>query len=400
MTELVNAANLAPTPLAMLLGTIAKEQKTAPQPASSPLTAYRGVLTPLLLDAKEREMEALVRGAAVHDLGWMRRVAVRGADRFRWLNGMVSNTVTGLDANSGAWNLVMNAAGRIQGELYVWREGAGIDTDALELEIAADQVDKLLAHFDRFIIMDDVQLTQLAAGVAGEPGGVTAVGLIGPMSDSLLERVGLPTLPEPLTSGRAEWRGRAVRLLRSYGVLAPRYELWVKTEVLQALWTALREAGATPVAAASLESLRIAEGVPAYGTDMVERDLPQETSQTRALHFNKGCYLGQEIVERIRTRGNVHRHLLHLELDGPLPATGTEVKYRKAAGEEAVAGAITSATEVRLEGSARLFALAMISAEAEAHTPQFTYIVNGIAGTGRILTSPPRLDLDPGQALA
>ena len=44
---------------------------------------------------------------------------------------------------------------------------------------------------------------------------------------------------------------------------------------------------------------------------MVERDLPQETSQTRALHFNKGCYLGQEIVERIRSRGNVHRHLRH-----------------------------------------------------------------------------------------
>jgi folate-binding protein YgfZ len=58
---------------------------------------------------------------------------------------------------------------------------------------------------------------------------------------------------------------------------------------------------------------------------MVERDLPQETSQMRALHFAKGCYLGQEIVERIRSRGNVHRHLRPLELAGPVPASGAEL---------------------------------------------------------------------------
>ena len=89
---------------------------------------------------------------------------------------------------------------------------------------------------------------------------------------------------------------------------------------LEKLWTALRTAGAIPVGAASLEAFRIAEGIPAYGVDIVERDLPQETSQMRALHFNKGCYLGQEIVERIRSRGNVHRHLRPLELSGPVPA--------------------------------------------------------------------------------
>ena len=71
----------------------------------------------------------------------------------------------------------------------------------------------------------------------------------------------------------------------------------------------LRTAGATQVGCAALEKLRIAEGIPTYGVDFVERDLPQETSQLRALSFNKGCYLGQEIVERIRSRGNVHRHL-------------------------------------------------------------------------------------------
>jgi folate-binding protein YgfZ len=57
----------------------------------------------------------------------------------------------------------------------------------------------------------------------------------------------------------------------------------------------------------ALEMQRIVTGVPLYGVDIRERDLPQETEQMRALNFNKGCYVGQEIVERIRSRGNVHR---------------------------------------------------------------------------------------------
>ena len=107
-------------------------------------------------------------------------------------------------------------------------------------------------------------------------------------------------------------------------------------------------------AAASLEAFRIAEGIPAYGVDIAERDLPQETSQMRALHFSKGCYLGQEIVERIRSRGNVHRHLRPLELSGPLPAAGAELSFEDAAGKTAEAGQITSAAELPLAAGKRV----------------------------------------------
>ena len=139
---------------------------------------------------------------------------------------------------------------------------------------------------------------------------------------SVLARLGLPAPAEPLTSARAgvEWPG--LRVARGYGVLAPHYELWVRAAEIPALWKALVEAGAAPVGADSLEAFRIAEGIPAYGIDIAERDLPQETSQMRALSFNKGCYLGQEIVERIRSRGSVHRHLRPLELFGAVPAPG------------------------------------------------------------------------------
>ncbi len=91
---------------------------------------------------------------------------------------------------------------------------------------------------------------------------------------------------------------------------------------------------ATAVGAESLEILRIAEGIPAYGIDIQSRDLAQETAQDRALSFTKGCYLGQEIVERIRSRGQVHRHLRAVELtpegSGELPAIGAECASRAA----------------------------------------------------------------------
>jgi folate-binding protein YgfZ len=388
-TELAATSTPSATPLAGLLAGMSASAGQAQEPAD-----YRGVLTPLQLDAPERETEALAEGAAVHDLGWMRRVAVRGEDSFRWLSGMVTNTVIDLDPGAGAWNLVLNAQGRIQGDLWVWRGG-----DDLELEIAAGQYDKLLAHLNRFIIMDDVELIPLDPSPEQE----TALGLSGRQADSILARVGLPTLDQPLTQLRAEWNGIELRLRRSYGVLGLHYELFAPAAALAPLWKALREAGATPAGTASLDAFRIAEAIPAYGIDIAERDLPQETSQTRALSFNKGCYLGQEIVERIRSRGSVHRHLRHLELTGPPPAAGTELfvlsdphsQSVASAASSKAAGQITSAAELPLSSGHRVFALAMIRAEAEVGGHPFTYAAGSASGTARILAVPPALNPEP-----
>jgi folate-binding protein YgfZ len=78
--------------------------------------------------------------------------------------------------------------------------------------------------------------------------------------------------------------------------------------------------GATQIAPETLEAFRIYEGRPKFGVDIRDKELPQETNQPHALHFNKGCYLGQEIVERIRSRGQVHRLLTRFTLEGDFPA--------------------------------------------------------------------------------
>jgi folate-binding protein YgfZ len=368
MTETATPPATLPTPLAELL------LAAAPGGVQPELAAYCGSLALNRLDAAEAETAALAFGTAVHDLGWLRRVAVRGEDRFRWLSGMVTNTVNDLAPNAGAWNLVLNAQGRILGDLHVWREG-----EELSLVIAADQHDKLLAHFDRFIIMDDVELL---------PESDAALGLAGPLAAELLERLGLPALPEPMTSLRAEWNGQPLRIVRAYGVLVPHYELWTQADQISALWKALVEAGATPVGADALEAFRIAEGFPAYGIDIAERDLPQETSQLRTLSFSKGCYQGQEIVERIRSRGSVHRHLRPLELFGPVPAAGSELTLEGGA----AAGQITSAAELPLAAGVRVFALGMIRGEAELRNQSFTYQAGEATGAARILAAPPKLE--------
>jgi folate-binding protein YgfZ len=190
-----------------------------------------------------------------------------------------------------------------------------------------------------------------------------------------------------MTSTRVEWNGMDLRIARLFGNLAEHFALRAPEAQIGKLWMYLRTAGSTPVGSASLEAFRIAEGIPAYGVDMAERDLPQETSQLRALHFNKGCYLGQEIVERIRSRGNVHKHLRQLELEGRVPPIGTELISE----DGTIAGQIRSAAELPFDSGRRVFALGMMRAEAEVGDPCFTYTAGSATGTGRILAAPPSL---------
>jgi folate-binding protein YgfZ len=136
----------------------------------------------------------------------------------------------------------------------------------------------------------------------------------------LLRHLGLP-VPAPLHLARED----EILVLGAYSPTVPRFELWAIPEVTAPMEVSLLIAGAAAVDFAAVEALRILEGTPLFGADIRDRDLPQETGQDRALHFSKGCYLGQEIVERIRSRGAVHRLFTSFSLEdlartpGPIP---------------------------------------------------------------------------------
>lgn len=287
--------------------------------------------------------------ATLEETAWIR---VSGSDRVRWLNGMATNSVQDLASGAGAYNFFLNAQGRIQADGIIFAL-----PDELLIETNRRQVATLIPYLDHYIIMDDVEL----ADISNTRHGLT---LIGPEASSLLARIDLSTdsLNE-LEMRVYPWQSTTVTLLRAHGPVVPRYELWTgQEEDAHALRQTLESVGAIPCDSAVLEWLRILEGTPLYGTDIRDRDLPQETNQTRALHFNKGCYLGQEIVERIRSRGNVHRTFSAFRLEGTLPQAGAILE---SAGKQA--GELTSVTALPLSkaGESNLqFALGYVRREA------------------------------------
>ena len=312
-----------PTPLAEAL-------KTMP---SSPLLQYRGAESMARFSNATDELAALLNAVGVYDLGWRRLIRCTGEDRVRWLNGMVTNFVGNLDENAGCYAFVLNAQGRIQGDLDMYRR-----PDFIWLETDASQVTALTAFLDHYIIMDDVTLESLPQW--------TALGIAGPRAAASLTEAGLPVPSSPLHVSETTWQGHPVVVIAAHSPLVPRYEIWMERESVLPLWNALQAAGALPCGVDAIESLRILEGTPAYSIDITAKDLPQETNQMRALHFNKGCYLGQEIVERIHSRGNVHRTFTGFVLADDSPTPGTPLLA-----EGKPVGEITSVARVVLPGA-------------------------------------------------
>src|SRR5579884_260534 len=276
---------------------------------------YCGAATAANFGDVAAEFQALRSGCGIADAGWRARFVITGADRVRWLNGMVTNNIRDLQPGAGVYCFVLNAQGRIQGDLYCWNRG-----DYLLAATDAEQAVHLYELLERFIVMDDVQLSDVSAQL-------TSVAVMGPAAAEVLGRAGMnPADLAPLQFRDRSWNGIDVTLAQLDGVGVPEYEIWVAAEDCALLWDALIAAGARAVGAEAYELMRIQSGRPRIGADIRERDLPQATGQQRALNFAKGCYLGQEIVERIRSRGQVHRRLTGFVVQGARPQPGMKLK--------------------------------------------------------------------------
>jgi folate-binding protein YgfZ len=294
------------------------------------------------------EFYALLSGCGVYDLGWRAKIALTGADRVRWLNGMISNNVRDLATGQGVYAFLLNAQGRIQADLYAFQRG-----HSLLVDTERSQREKVLQLLDHYIIADDVEVKDVSDQL-------TALGLTGPGSRNVLERAGI-LVPELgyLQFADTMWNNVSVTVLHSGEEAKDSWQVWIASEQVRALWDALAKAGARPSGTSALNLFRISRGIPQFGQDIRERDLPQETGQMRALNFNKGCYLGQEIVERIRSRGAVHRQFGAFAVVGPLPPPGTKIY---ADGKEM--GEVTSSATLPLKTGDRAVALGYLRREA------------------------------------
>jgi folate-binding protein YgfZ len=301
------------------------------------------------------EFQALLSGCGVYDRSARAKITLTGGDRVRWLNGMVTNNIRDLAPGRGAYAFLLNPQGHILADLYAYNRG-----DSLMIDADQSQLEKLLSTFDHYIIMDDVE-------VANVSDKLTALGIAGPRVREVLRAAGFEISElEPLQFVDVPWQNVAVSVVRGDNPSVESYELWLSPDQVTVLRDALTKAGAAPVGTAALELLRIAAGIPRYGQDIRERDLPQETEQERALHFSKGCYIGQEIVERIRSRGNVHRKFTGFEIQGELPALVSKIQS-----DGRDIGEITSVASLPLAGGERAVALGYMRREVAAPGKQF-----------------------------
>jgi folate-binding protein YgfZ len=307
---------------------------------------YNGVETVRNFGSPADELRALRTSCGVFALPWRRQVQVTGKDRVRWLHNMVTNNVRDLALNRGNYNFVLNAQGRILGDLYIFNRG-----ESLLLETDAGQAETLMTTLKRFIIMDKVELA---------PAGpdLTALGVCGPQAEKILAAIGFDLSGMgPLEIRELSADGAALTVISGPEKKPGWFTLWVSSASAQNLWQKLIAAGAQPAGAEALEMWRVLHGIPNYGQDIRDRDLPQETSQADALNFTKGCYIGQEIVERIRSRGHVHRQFRGFEFPGEPPSLENPEADRRSAAE------ITSVVRIPTESGERNIGLGYVRQE-------------------------------------
>jgi folate-binding protein YgfZ len=276
------------------------------------------------------EFTALRSTAGVFHAASRAKIRLTGSDRVRWLNGMITNNIRDLAPGHGVYSFLLNPQGHILGDLYAYHCG-----DSLLVDTDQAQRAKILATFDHYIIMDDVEVADITASL-------TTIGLVGPSSTQVLATAGV-TVPnlQPLQFTELSLSDGAFTLIRGPRTDYPSFEIWLAPERAERAINLLKASGASLVGSQAVELYRVARGLPRYAQDIRERDLPQETEQSQALNFNKGCYVGQEIVERIRSRGNVHRKFVGFRTSTPPPAPGAKIQ---AQGKEV--GEVTSAATI------------------------------------------------------
>jgi hypothetical protein len=308
------------------------------------------------------EYLAATTGVAVFDVSDRRQIELAGKDCRAFLHSFCTNDIKRLRSGSGCEAFITNVKGRILAHTFVFATDA-----SLWLEAGPGDDAPLVAHFERYLINADVQVSARTAQY-GE------LLLSGPGSSELLARVCLGTRTLETfehTMGQHADRPLAIRRVDLLGPCG--YLLSIDRSVLVELRTGLLQAGARPCGAEAFHAARIEAGFPLHGLDLSADNLAQEAGRTeRAISFTKGCYLGQEPISRIDAVGHINRQLCRVRIDcDVLPDPGTAVM----SAEGDPIGAITSAA--RIPGASHSVALACLRTSDAQPDAQVMLLVNG-----------------------
>jgi folate-binding protein YgfZ len=266
----------------------------------------------------EAEYRAARQAVALHDATYREALRITGEDRVSFLHGMVTQEVKGLAAGAATYAAMITVKGAMVADARLLRREADLLLD-LEPGMGA----KVQEFLGKFLISEDAELHE----ATGELG---VLRLLGPRTAELLGAVaGGPFAPLPPDATRTfTLAGQEVLVVGRPGQEG--VDLLVPRGGLEAVWKALVAAGGAfglkPLGWRAHEMLRVEAGVPRYGQDMVDTTIPLEANLTSAISYNKGCYIGQEVIARATFRGHMNRKLAGLLLGSTEAAPGTELK--------------------------------------------------------------------------
>jgi folate-binding protein YgfZ len=304
--------------------------------------------------------------AAWLDLSGRGKIRLTGEDRARLLHAMTTNQVEGLKPGEGCYAFFLSAQGRILADANVLclEDHFLLDTEH-EMRI------KVYEHLDRYIIADDVSLEDQTSQIA-------TIAIEGPRAAAGLAELGAPQPAQPYSI--ESWKFGSVARIDTTG--RGGFFLLIPIENKDALTAQLTKGGFPAATAEDARTVRIESGRPRYGEEITERYLVQETGQLQAVSFGKGCYLGQEIVERVRSRAQIHRVLRRLEIDtDDPPASGTKLKSGDAEAAEiasAVSSAVVCAPGTVFTGASFTGVTPMFTVAVSVTPPAVTVSVNPV----------------------
>ena len=308
---------------------------------------FAAVDLPAHFSDPQSEWSAVRQRCGLLDARFRALLRMTGADRVTFLQGMVSNDVATLHVGEGTYAALLTQQGKVVSDLRIY-----VLADELWLDVPAGRAEAVRAALERFIIADDVEFI-------ADDAWMPLVVIEGPHAARVLLAVAGESMEgaAPYTHRELRFDGAQIWAAAVSHGGENCYVLYGPPAAAATLWEHCHAAGAEPVGMEALNVLRVEAGIPWYGRDMDESMLVSEVGIENAISYKKGCYLGQEVVERIAARGQVHRKLMGLRCagtqvpppDSKLTSDGKEVGWTTSAVWSPACDAVIALGYVRRE---------------------------------------------------
>lgn len=282
--------------------------------AGAALAEHDGWMVPIAHGDAEAGVAGVRAGAGLVDLAHVTLLTLTSEDARRWANGMFTNNIKRLGVGRGNRNAMCDDRGRVQGllDLYCVRD------DHFVVVLDGVDADWFGERYRMFLILDDIEVDPLV-------GEATLLSVQGPAAGAVLAAAGLPT-PE-VDRAHSLDPETGVRVARRDRTGHGGFDLIVPVAQVEATWAALLAAGARPFGLETLDALRIHAGRAAWPQDGSDKSMVHELGfNEEVCAFDKGCYVGQEVINRIDVKGLINKRLAGLEIPGDAaPPQGAEV---------------------------------------------------------------------------